>query len=86
VALALTPSSRVLSSPKISSRSSARSHPLSPLSRQEAVPGNIRKAEHFVSFLKKIVEYFKRRLKGTSVEKVSCVHLTPLSSQLVLDP
>jgi hypothetical protein len=35
------------------------------------VPGNIRKAEHFVSFLKKIVEYFKKRLKGTSVEKVS---------------
>jgi DNA excision repair protein ERCC-2 len=36
---------------------------------QEAVPGNIRKAEHFVTFLKKIVEYFKKRLKGSSVEK-----------------
>ena len=36
---------------------------------QEAVPGNIRKAEHFVTFLKKIVEYFKVRLKGTNVEK-----------------
>lgn len=36
---------------------------------QEAVPGNIRKAEHFVTFLKKIVEFLKRRLRGTSVEK-----------------
>jgi DNA excision repair protein ERCC-2 len=35
---------------------------------QEAVPGNIRKAEHFVTFLKKIVDYFKRRMKGLSVE------------------
>lgn len=36
---------------------------------QEAVPGNIRKAEHFVTFLKKIVEFFKKRLKGENVEK-----------------
>jgi DNA excision repair protein ERCC-2 len=26
---------------------------------QESVPGNIRKAEHFVSFLKRFVEYLK---------------------------
>ena len=25
----------------------------------EAVPGNIRKAEHFVAFLKRLVEYLK---------------------------
>jgi DNA excision repair protein ERCC-2 len=26
---------------------------------QEAVPGNIRKAEHFVAFMKRFVEYLK---------------------------
>lgn len=26
---------------------------------QEAVPGNIRRAEHFVTFLKRFVEYLK---------------------------
>ena len=26
---------------------------------QEAVPGNIRRAEHFVAFLKRFVEYLK---------------------------
>ncbi|XP_013421335.1 general transcription and DNA repair factor IIH helicase subunit XPD-like [Lingula anatina] len=30
---------------------------------QEAVPGNIRNAEHFVSFLKRFVEYLKTRLR-----------------------
>lgn len=30
---------------------------------EEAVPGNIRKAEHFVSFLRRFVEYLKTRLK-----------------------
>lgn len=28
---------------------------------QEAVPGNIRRAEHFVGFLKRFVEYLKVR-------------------------
>jgi DNA excision repair protein ERCC-2 len=41
---------------------------------QEAVPGSIRRAEHFVSFLKKLVEFMKQRLKGISVTKD-----TPLS-------
>lgn len=36
---------------------------------QEAVPGNIRKAEHFLLFLKKIVEFLKVRLRSTSVQK-----------------
>ena len=31
----------------------------------EAVPGNIRKAEHFVAFLKRFVEYLKVRPHGT---------------------
>ncbi|KAG5877282.1 hypothetical protein JTB14_021417 [Gonioctena quinquepunctata] len=30
---------------------------------QEAVPGNIRNAEHFISFLKRFVEYLKTRLR-----------------------
>ncbi|KAF2862257.1 DNA repair helicase [Piedraia hortae CBS 480.64] len=30
---------------------------------KEAVPGNIRRAEHFVSFLKRFVEYLKTRMK-----------------------
>eukprot|EP00903_Cladosiphon_okamuranus_P005999 g5919.t1 len=35
---------------------------------QEAVPGNIRRAEHFVSFMRKIVEHFKTRVRAQSVE------------------
>ena len=30
---------------------------------QEAVPGNIRRAEHFIAFLKRFVEYLKTRMK-----------------------
>ena len=41
---------------------------------EEAVPGNIRKAEHFVSFLKKIVQYFKTLMLGKDV-----VNKTPLA-------
>ena len=40
---------------------------------QEAVPGNIRRAEHFVGFLKRFVEYLKVREM-----KYSC----PLSQDL----
>lgn len=29
----------------------------------EAIPGNIRKAEHFISFLKRFIEYLKTRMK-----------------------
>ena len=32
---------------------------------KEAMPGNIRRAEHFVSFLKRFVEYLKTRMKVT---------------------
>lgn len=41
---------------------------------QEAVPGNIRKAEHFIAFLKRFMEYLKTRLKALQV-----VSETPLS-------
>lgn len=40
---------------------------LSPDILQEAVPGNIRRAKHFLMFLRTIVEYFKSILKGHSV-------------------
>ncbi|KAG9054571.1 DNA-dependent ATPase of the nucleotide excision repair factor 4 complex [Serendipita sp. 407] len=41
---------------------------------KEAVPGNIRKAEHFVTFLKRFVEYLKTRMRVLHV-----VAETPLS-------
>ena len=31
---------------------------------KEAIPGNIRKAEHFVAFLKRFVEYLKVRVQS----------------------
>ena len=36
---------------------------------REAVPGNIRRAEHFVAVLKRFVEYLKFRLQSTQVEQ-----------------
>ncbi|KAF9792406.1 hypothetical protein BJ322DRAFT_1029056 [Thelephora terrestris] len=41
---------------------------------KEAVPGNIRKAEHFVAFLKRFVEYLKTRMRVLHV-----IAETPLS-------
>ncbi|KAH9063441.1 DNA repair helicase [Lactarius vividus] len=41
---------------------------------KEAIPGNIRKAEHFVAFLKRLVEYLKTRMRVLHV-----VAETPLS-------
>ncbi|KAG5439589.1 hypothetical protein PCANB_002165 [Pneumocystis canis] len=41
---------------------------------EEAIPGNIRKAEHFVAFLKRFVEYMKTRMKILHV-----IAETPLS-------
>jgi DNA excision repair protein ERCC-2 len=34
---------------------------------QDAVPGNIRKAEHFLSLLRRLVEHLKTRLKDLNV-------------------
>ena len=34
---------------------------------QEAVPGNIRKAEHFLNFMKRFVEYLRSRLRSSRV-------------------
>ena len=36
---------------------------------REAVPGNIRRAEHFVAVLKRFVEYLNMRLRSTQVEQ-----------------
>ena len=36
---------------------------------REAVPGNIRRAEHFVAVLRRFVEYLKIRLQSTQVEQ-----------------
>jgi DNA excision repair protein ERCC-2 len=38
---------------------------------QEAVPGNIRKGEHFVAFMKRLVEYLKTRLRARHVVQES---------------
>jgi DNA excision repair protein ERCC-2 len=38
---------------------------------REAVPGNIRRAEHFVAFLRRLVDYFTRRLGARAVEQQS---------------
>lgn len=35
---------------------------------KEAVPGNIRRAEHFVAFLKRLLQYLKNRLQTEKVE------------------
>lgn len=36
---------------------------------KEAVPGNIRRAEHFLSVLRRLVQYLKGRLQTENVEK-----------------
>nr|CAG4641470.1 EOG090X01B4 [Eurycercus lamellatus] len=38
---------------------------------EEAVPGNIRNAEHFISFMKRVVEYIKTRLRVQHVVQES---------------
>jgi DNA excision repair protein ERCC-2 len=40
----------------------------------ESIPGNIRKAEHFVAFLRRFIEYLKTRMRVMHV-----VAETPLS-------
>jgi DNA excision repair protein ERCC-2 len=38
----------------------------------EAIPGNIRKAEHFVAFLKRLVEYLKVESFHSVQKEASC--------------
>lgn len=53
---------------------------------QEAVPGNIRRAEHFVAFLKRLVQYIKNRMITEKVESESPVSfVTALQNQAGID-
>lgn len=53
---------------------------------REAVPGNIRRAEHFVAFLRRFVEYLKRRLGATQVEQETpSAFLAHLSQTAAID-
>jgi DNA excision repair protein ERCC-2 len=45
----------------------------------EAVPGNIRRAEHFVGFMKKIVEHLKARLRNIAGPNGGVTCETPLA-------
>ncbi|XP_057315207.1 general transcription and DNA repair factor IIH helicase subunit XPD-like isoform X1 [Hydractinia symbiolongicarpus] len=53
---------------------------------QEAVPGNIRKAEHFVAFMRRFVEYLKTRLRIQHVVSESPLSfLQHINSQVCID-
>lgn len=53
---------------------------------KEAVPGNIRRAEHFLSVLRRLVQYLKGRLQTENFEKESPVSfVASLNSQVGLD-
>ena len=53
---------------------------------REAVPGNIRRAEHFVAFMRRLVEYLKQRLKATQVEQETpMAFLAHLSQTAAID-
>lgn len=53
---------------------------------QEAVPGNIRRAEHFLSVLRRLVQYFKARLVTENVEKEGPVtFVASINSQVGID-
>lgn len=53
---------------------------------REAVPGNIRRAEHFVAFLKRLLQYLKNRLQTDKVESEGPVSfVTSLNSHAGID-
>ena len=64
--------SRLASQNVISSESEVLSHPIlaNDLSR-EAVPGNIRKADHFLPVLRKLIVYFKKLLDRKELQMLS---------------
>lgn len=55
------------------------SNALSPDVLNEAVPGNIRRAEHFIAFMKKVVEHLKARLRAVSGPNGGVQSETPLA-------
>lgn len=53
---------------------------------KEAVPGNIRRAEHFLSVLRRLVQYFKGRLEAENVEKEGPVtFVASINAQVGID-
>lgn len=53
---------------------------------KEAVPGNIRRAEHFLSVLRRLVQYLKGRLQTENVEKEGPVaFVASVSAQAGID-
>ena len=53
---------------------------------REAVPGNIRRAEHFCSFLRQLVHYMQERISVNNVEQESCtIFLAALQEQMSVD-
>lgn len=53
---------------------------------REAVPGNIRRAEHFVAFLRRLVQYLKGRLLTSQVETEGPVSfVTSLNKEVAID-
>ncbi|KAJ0975651.1 hypothetical protein J5N97_017616 [Dioscorea zingiberensis] len=53
---------------------------------KEAVPGNIRKAEHFLAVLRRLVQYLKGRLQTENVEtEVPVAFVASVSSQAGID-
>lgn len=55
------------------------SNVLSPDVLNEAVPGNIRRAEHFIAFMKKLVEHLKGRLRSVAGPNGGVQSETPLA-------
>ena len=55
------------------------SNVLSPDVINESVPGNIRRAEHFIAFMKKIVEHLKARLRTVAGPSGGVTSETPLA-------
>lgn len=53
---------------------------------KEAVPGNIRRAEHFLSVLRRLVQYLKGRLQTENVEKEGPVaFVASINAQVGID-
>jgi len=55
------------------------SNALSPDVLNEAVPGNIRRAEHFIAFMRKIVEHLKARVRSVAGPNGGVQSETPLA-------
>jgi len=55
------------------------SNALAPDVLNEAVPGNIRRAEHFIQFMKKVVEHLKTRLRSVAGPNGGVQSETPLA-------